>query len=226
MAAHSSILAWGIPGTAEPVGWHLWGCTESDTTEATAAEAVAIFCCIQVLQLLYPFICQWTSRLLPCPSYGKQCCNEHRGICAFFSFGFLRVYAQQWASLEAQTVKKLSTMWETWVQSPSWEDPRRREWQPTPVFFPEEFHGQRSLVSYSPWGHKELDMAEQLTHTHIHTWQFYSQIFKESPYFSPQWLYPFIFLPTVQEGSLFSTSSSSIYCLQIFLMMAFLTSVR
>ena len=32
---------------------------------------------------------------------------------------------------------------------------------PTPVFLPEEFHGQRSLVDYSPWGHKESDMNEQ-----------------------------------------------------------------
>ena len=29
-----------------------------------------------------------------------------------------------------------------------------------------EFHGQRSLASYSPWGHKESDMTEQLTHVH------------------------------------------------------------
>ena len=30
----------------------------------------------------------------------------------------------------------------------------------TPVFLPGEFHGERSLVGYSPWGHKELDMTE------------------------------------------------------------------
>ena len=29
-----------------------------------------------------------------------------------------------------------------------------------PVFLSEEFHGQRSLVGYSPWGCKELDMTE------------------------------------------------------------------
>ena len=39
---------------------------------------------------------------------------------------------------------------------------RRREWQPTPVFLPGKFHEQRSLVSYSPWDHKESDT---LTHT-------------------------------------------------------------
>ena len=43
--------------------------------------------------------------------------------------------------------------------------PQRRKGQPTPVFLPGEFHGQRSLVGYSPWGHKELDMTERLTHT-------------------------------------------------------------
>ena len=36
------------------------------------------------------------------------------------------------------------------------------EWQPTPVFLPGEFHGQRSLAGYSPWGHKESDRTERL----------------------------------------------------------------
>ena len=33
----------------------------------------------------------------------------------------------------AQTVKCLPAMWETWVQSLSWEDPWKRKWPPTPV---------------------------------------------------------------------------------------------
>ena len=37
---------------------------------------------------------------------------------------------------------------------------RTREWQPTPIFLPAEFHGQRSLVSYSPCHHKGLDTTE------------------------------------------------------------------
>ena len=36
--------------------------------------------------------------------------------------------------------------------------PWRRKWQPTLVFLPGKFHGQRILVGYSPWGGKELDM--------------------------------------------------------------------
>ena len=35
--------------------------------------------------------------------------------------------------------------------------------KPTPEFLPGESHGQRSLVGYSPWGLKELDMTEQLS---------------------------------------------------------------
>ena len=38
MATHSSVLAWKIPGTGEPGGLHLWGCTESDTTEVTQQQ--------------------------------------------------------------------------------------------------------------------------------------------------------------------------------------------
>ena len=34
--------------------------------------------------------------------------------------------------------------------------PRRREWLPTPLFLPEEFQGEKSLVGYSTWGRKEL----------------------------------------------------------------------
>ena len=36
------------------------------------------------------------TRLLPCPGYYKQCCNEHRGTCVSFRSSFLSVYAQQW----------------------------------------------------------------------------------------------------------------------------------
>ena len=43
--------------------------------------------------------------------------------------------------------------------------PWRREWQPTPVILPGEFHRQKSLVAYSPRDHKESDTTEPLTHT-------------------------------------------------------------
>ena len=43
-----------------------------------------------------------------------------------------------------------------WVRKILWKS----KWQPTPVFLPGKSHGQRSLVGYSPWGHKESDTTE------------------------------------------------------------------
>ena len=48
-----------------------------------------------------------------------------------------------------------------WVGKIPW----RRVWLPTSRILAGEFHAQRSLAGYSPWGHKEADMTEQLTHT-------------------------------------------------------------
>ena len=60
-------------------------------------------------------------------------------------------------------VKNLPAMQETrfnpWVGKMPW----RREWLPTPVFLPGEYHGQRRLAGYSPQGRKESDITEQLT---------------------------------------------------------------
>ena len=59
-----------------------------------------------------------------------------------------------------------------WVGKILW----RQERLPTPIFLPGEFHGQKRLVSYSPWGRKESDTTEQQTHTHRHTHTCYSRV--------------------------------------------------
>ena len=51
-----------------------------------------------------------------------------------------------------------------WVGKVPW----RRKWQPTPIFWPGESRGQRSLVGYSPWGGKESDMTEAIWHMLIY----------------------------------------------------------
>ena len=66
------------------------------------------------------------------------------------------------ASLVAQMVKNLPAVQET--QSKRF--PGEGNGNP-PVFLSGESHGQRSLGGYSPWGHKELDMTEQLTLSHL-----------------------------------------------------------
>ena len=60
----------------------------------------------------------------------------------------------------AQAVKNLPAMQETWVQSLGQEDPLEKGMA---THLPGVFHGQRSLAGYSPWGHKESGMTEQLS---------------------------------------------------------------
>ena len=74
------------------------------------------------------------------------------------------------ASLVAQLVKNLPAMRQTWVRPLGWEDPLEKGMAPTPVFLPGEVHGQRSLAGFSPWGCKESNTTERLTHFHIFTW--------------------------------------------------------
>ena len=51
-----------------------------------------------------------------------------------------------WTSLVAQTVKRLSTMWETWVRSLGWEDSLEKEMATHSILLPWKSHGRRSLV--------------------------------------------------------------------------------
>ena len=53
-----------------------------------------------------------------------------------------------------------------WVRKNPWS----RKWQPSPVFLPGKFHGQRSLVSYSSWGGRELNATEPLGPAHSNDW--------------------------------------------------------
>ena len=81
----------------------------------------------------------------------------------FFTLLFL---IKKRASSMAQGVKNSPGMHETqgtWIRSLGREDPLEKEMQPTPVFSLEKSHGQRSLMGYSPWGHKESDTTEQLS---------------------------------------------------------------
>ena len=43
-------------------------------------------------------------------------------------------------------------------------------WQPTPVFLPGKSQGQRRVVGYCPWGHKESDTTERLLLSLWHDW--------------------------------------------------------
>ena len=62
-----------------------------------------------------------------------------------------------------------------WVGKIPW----RREWQPTAVSLPGEFHGQRILAGYGPQGHKDSDTAEGLTRSlwfYVYLWALRSML--------------------------------------------------
>ena len=70
------------------------------------------------------------------------------------------------AYLVAQMVKNLPAMQETWIRSLGWEDPLEEGTATHSSILACRIPWTESLVGYSPWSHKELDMTEQLsTHT-------------------------------------------------------------
>ena len=60
-------------------------------------------------------------------------------------------------------VKNPSAMWETGLKPWVGKIPWRREWLPTLVFLPGEFHRERNLADDSPWGCKESVRTDQLS---------------------------------------------------------------
>ena len=76
-----------------------------------------------------------------------------------------------WQRICLQCRRQERCEFDPWVGKIPW----RRKWQPTPVFLPRKFHGQRSLVGYSPWGHRvRHDWVCMHTHvcvrTHTHNY--------------------------------------------------------
>ena len=98
--------------------------------------------------------CKDTKQSPTCPGAGSRC----PGALLFHQ----APYPQWWASLVARqyriSLQCQRPGFDPWVGNIPW----RRKWQLTPVFLPGESHGRRSLVGYSPRGHKELDTTERL----------------------------------------------------------------
>ena len=72
------------------------------------------------------------------------------------------------------------------VQFLGWEDPLGWKWPPIPVFLPGKCRGQRSLVDYSPWGHKESDTTEH-AHTHTPSYLISNMVLTEGPHYAMCW---------------------------------------
>ena len=70
------------------------------------------------------------------------------------SFGLPRWLSGKESACQCRRHRRLG--FSLWVGKIPW----RRKWQPTPVFLPGKFHGQRSQVGYSLWDDKDLDTRE------------------------------------------------------------------
>ena len=73
-------------------------------------------------------------------------------------FGGGQIGLPWWLSWQRIRLQCKRPRFDPWVRKIPW----RREWPPTPVILPGESYGQRGLAGYSPWGHKESDVTEQL----------------------------------------------------------------
>ena len=68
-------------------------------------------------------------------------------------------------TLVVQMVENLPTVQQTWVRSLGQEDPLEKGMATHSSILAGESQGQKSLVGYSPWGHKESDTTERLHFT-------------------------------------------------------------
>ena len=152
MATHSSVLAWRIPGMAEPGGLlsmeshrvrHDW----SDLAAAAAAY-LEILCRLFKLffLILFPFLSFSCYLSIPMAPYSSTLAWKipwTEKTVGLQSMGSLGVGYDWAASLSLFTFMH-------------W----RRKWQPTPVFLPGESQGRQSLVGSHLWGRTESDTTE------------------------------------------------------------------
>ena len=160
MATHSSTLAWKIPWTEEPGRLQSMGSLRVGHDWATSLSFFTFHFSLSCIG-------EGNGNPLQC-----SCLENPRDGGAWWAAIYGVAQSQtllKWlsssssnivvkASLVAQTVK-ICLQWrrlgfDQWVGKILW----RREWLPTSVFLPREFHGQRSLEGYSPWG-RESDTS-------------------------------------------------------------------
>ena len=97
------------------------------------------------------------------PSYMEINCPKHQiGIAQWLRWGLClpRWHNDQESACQCKRCRKCGL--DPWFRRIPWH----RKWQPTPVFLPRKFHGQGSLVGYSPWGSQRV--GHDRAHIHIH----------------------------------------------------------
>ena len=125
----------------------------------------------------------WIGVIIQClhhqQDFGRECCATQKWPNFTYSIPFrLRVSPSRSSDVSAALLRHKASMMGDWfvLGLPWWfsgkestcqcrrgrfdpwvgKIPLRRKWQPTPVFWPGESHGQRSLAGYRPWGRKRV----------------------------------------------------------------------
>ena len=82
----------------------------------------------------------------------------------FLQYNYVEIHPC-WLRQQRASLKCRRPGFDPWIRKIPW----RRKWQPTPVFLPGKSHGWRSLVGYTPWGHRVRHYWATNTHTRTHT---------------------------------------------------------
>ena len=159
MAPHSSTLAWKIPWMEEPGRLQSLGLLRIGHDWMTSLS-------------LFTFM-HWRRKWQPTPVFLPE---ESQGRGAWRTAVYGVAQSQTWLKWlsssrfvcesfphgasgkepACQYRRQKRCGYDPWV----WTIPWRRKWQPTPVFLPGKFHGQKRLMGYSPLGPKESDTTE------------------------------------------------------------------
>ena len=169
MAPQSSTLAWKIPWMEEPGGLQSLGLLRVGHDWATSLSLFTFMHWRRKWQPTPVFLPEESRDREPggLPSMGSHrvghdwsdlaglCVNGCEGrVCLFVCEGFPRGASGKEPACQNRRQKRCG--YDPWV----WMIPWRRKWQPTPVFLPGKFHGQKRLMGYSPFGPKESDTTE------------------------------------------------------------------
>ena len=159
---------------SEAIHFHLLHCHHP----GEGRKFTPVICCLETLLLMCWIIQTWhylpaTGRIAQHLCYGKseglgQAISACSSVGAWVFNKTVLTFVSglpRWLSGKESTCQcRRCRRWRfnPWAGKIPW----RRKWKPAPVFLPGESHGQRSLVGYSPWGHKQSDMSERLSSTH------------------------------------------------------------
>ena len=158
----SSILAWGMPWMEEPGRLQSKGLKQSDATEAPEHEKIRLqsfdakfFLLSHRIPLLHQRVFTKFSHPVSFQTLDPLNSDPLTGPVVLCFLVCRPWWLRRWRIC----LQCRGPGFDPWVGKIPW----RREWQPTPVFLPWKLQGQRRLMGYSRWGHKEPNMTERLT---------------------------------------------------------------